>query len=314
MITKEDWNRIVDQSNFPYYTMNFEWFSAIEKTYPNFEKHVLINENSLFPFIIDKEKKIIASPSPFGGVGGPTDFKFLEDNLKEIERISSIKKIKYIVLYFATLGKEYIEILNKRKYLIQKQTYLMVNTERQINEILNSIHKSKRRYIKKIENEFIFKTINYPSTKEIEEFYNLYIEVMVKNNCSNIFSLDHFKNITEYLKENVILDFIFDTNKNLLGCSFLINSKNIITTYFDVVSPKYYKTQAATFLFWNQIKRCVHENKKYADLGPSVHESSNFIFKTYFGAEVLEFIMAFKYTNIIDSFFKTSFKKWVKSF
>lgn len=287
--TETEWNEFVKESYFPYYTLNRGWFLSMEKTYPNLKSVVFKQKDSIFPCMIDVDKNSLFSPTPFGGVGGPTKIEYLEFYLKEIDSYCKSNRIKTVEMHLPQVPIETEKILEKNGYMLYKNTYLIVKTKGDIESIFQKIEQRKRRYISKTQIQI--KEVKNPDNNEIRNFYDIYLKVMERNNATSRFSLEHFYNIANEC--DVLLQFSFLENK-LVGSSFLLNSEKIISTYYSVVYPEMYKTRAADVLFWNLIKKCTEEGMCYADLGPSSVNSSNFMFKTSFGAETFNFVKAIK--------------------
>lgn len=253
-------------------------------------------------------KKYYDTITPYG-YGGPIILEInnienkdelIEEFNKELEKKFESENIVSSFLRFHPLLKN--ELLLKNNFEIEyNRDTIAINLESE-NIIWDNIHSKCRNMIRKAEKNNIQIVIkDNPTDKEIEEFYNLYKETMIKNNATKyyLFSKTFFINTFELLEKNIKLVNAVYENK-IISSAIILEYGDYLHYHFSG-SDSNFKKLAATNLLLYKVALYGYENKiKYFHLGGGYLGNNDSLFKfkeTFNKKEKYEFFIGKKIYN-----------------
>ncbi|MHA4988113.1 lipid II:glycine glycyltransferase FemX [Cetobacterium somerae] len=219
---------------------------------------------------------------------------------KELEKKFESENIVSSFLRFHPLLKN--EILLKNNFEIEyNRDTIAINLESE-NVIWDNIHSKCRNMIRKAEKNNIQIEIKSNVTEaEIEEFYNLYRETMIKNNAIEyyLFSKNFFINTFKLLGENIKLVNAVYENK-IISSAIILEYGDYLHYHFSGSNLDFKKLAATNFLIYKVALYGCEKKIKYFHLGGGYlgNEDSLFKFKQSFNKnEKFEFFIGKKIYN-----------------
>lgn len=275
---KQVWNKFLNEKiENPYFTQLYEWMEILSATFSNLKMYplVLIENNEIkdiIPLIYDKNKKILFSPSPFGGIGGlsnPDNYPLLIKTLKN----SFLKREKIYLIEISTFQKLPPSLFKFKGSNILLQVILDSN-------YLSGEEYTKRdfrRNLRKAKKMGVYTKISQP--KDFKKFYQLYYQAMVRKNAKYIFPQEFFENIFRFFKDYLIFWECYSKENILLGYNLAFKFKESISTFFTISDFRYFKFFPATVLFCEMLNYAIKNNLKLVDYGASSPGDGTFEFK-----------------------------------
>jgi len=263
-----------------------EWKEAIEKVYglPSF--YILAksknNIKGIFPLFLMRDifyKKILIS-LPYSNYGG-----IVAESMEVAEAL--LKRADYIC---KKNGAVYLEqrtlypLINK--ILLNKLIYFSLILELDHNP--SNIWKKKvKRGAKKAVRQAIkyglkAQVVNSTETN-IKLFYDLYSK-SIRDLGTPVHSFKWFKILAKLFKNDMLITFVYYTNKPIAGILFF-SFKNTILAKYGASDRQFLNYRPNNLSFWTTIDYACRNNYKILDFTRSRKEQGTYYFKTQWGAK-----------------------------
>ncbi|GGF22691.1 hypothetical protein GCM10010954_21900 [Halobacillus andaensis] len=147
--------------------------------------------------------------------------------------------------------------------------------------IWGNVHSKKRNMIRKAKKNGVkIEFIDNPSIEDIEDFYNIYIDTMKKQNApeSYYFNISFFYNTFKYLEENVILVNAY-LDESIVSSSIVMLSYPSGHYHFSGTLSKGLKVAANDLLLYETSLFLLQNGFKFFHLGGGYESNSDPLFK-----------------------------------
>jgi len=193
-----------------------------------------------------------------------------ESELDEIDKICKENNALFIKLD-PNIGQD-LHMLKQKGYRLSKELLcpsltLYINMEKMETELWNGLSHSAKYSINRAKREGAYtELVQNPDEEQLEKFYKVYLET-AKYRKLSIKNIADLKKRVEVFKNESYIVFVYDKEKNLVGCKFYLGHKgNIWYIYGGTSSKGRVKSKAGYLLMWSSILYFKEKGYKYLDL------------------------------------------------
>ena len=311
-----EWKDLIRQYNLDIYFA--PQYCKIWEDYGDGKVQAFLYESSLgkilYPYLIRKIDYTKLNINYFDistpyGYGGPVLLEYKENEIpllvkKFRTKFNTYAHKKGIIsefIRFHPVYKNYNFFVNSDIECKFVRNTIEINLKNESENILKSMKATTRNEVKQaIRNELIVQFYSKPSLKDIQVFYEIYLESMCRVEASDYykFPLKYFINTFNLLKGNVEIAFVFYDDKIVSSSIFLLSNEMVHYHLSGSLDP-YLFYRPNNIMLYKAALRYKSMGKKYFHLGGGYSgNDSLFKFKKGFNKNgLLDFYIGTKVNN-----------------
>jgi len=287
-IDDRQWNNLIERSSLGTIFHRTEWLMALEKGWGLEARHFIAYSNNnivaIFPNFLKQIrnnplKRLISLPTGYGGPIIPSNWEVIFDSfLNRSAKICRGRTISHVISFPSSGYVGYWGMLRSKGYDPIYRCNFYHDLSKGIEYNYMNLNKSKKKVLKNYYGKYTYEVENL-NNENLGLFYGSYQKLMNELKA-NIYPFEFFEALIEYCQDIVLLITQYSDGIYVGGKLIVVDNKNnTLHSFLSGVEKKQLIEHSSFLLIWNALEWGIENKFDLYDLGPSLDDFRNGIFK-----------------------------------